>query len=290
MFMRACTSCRGVNRIQACRFDRPISASHSLRAYIPAAGHRLFSSSDTMAAEAPRLNCMGKPVDAPEATNSVVRPVSNAEKQARVRELMSASSGNSWDECWKEGMTPWDVGGVTPVIQHLVEQGELPQGRALVPGCGSGYDVLALASEFRQVVGLDISETASSQAKKNAEQHPRGKWVQFIVDDFFTYTPESPFNLIFDYTFFCALEPELRPKWASKMAELLSSDGELLTLMFPIDDFAGGPPFALSVEAYEKVLIPQGLMLVSCEENEFSVPARKGKEKIARWKKSSSKM
>ncbi|KAG6552760.1 hypothetical protein Mapa_005708 [Marchantia paleacea] len=216
--------------------------------------------------------------------------MSHAEKQARLREIIAASSGNRWDECWKEGVTPWDVGGVTPIIQHLVEQGQLPQGRALVPGCGSGYDVLALASESLQVVGLDISETANSQAKKNAEQDPGGKWVQFLVDDFFKYTPESPFNLIFDYTFFCALDPELRPMWASKMAELLSSDGELLTLMFPLDDFAGGPPFAVSVEAYEKVLIPQGFMKVSSEENEFSVPARKGREKVARWKKSSSKI
>lgn len=43
---------------------------------------------------------------------------------------------NGWDQCWKEGVTPWDMGGVTPVIQDLVDKGKLPQGRALVPGCG----------------------------------------------------------------------------------------------------------------------------------------------------------
>jgi hypothetical protein len=44
---------------------------------------------------------------------------------------------NGWDRVWKEGVTPWDVGNVTPIIQDLVNKGKLPEGRALVPGCGS---------------------------------------------------------------------------------------------------------------------------------------------------------
>lgn len=40
------------------------------------------------------------------------------------------------------------------------------------------------------------------------------------------------------------------------MADLLTLDGELITLMFPIADHGGGPPYAVSLSAYEKVLRP----------------------------------
>ncbi|KAL3688409.1 hypothetical protein R1sor_014718 [Riccia sorocarpa] len=237
-------------------------------------------------------SCFVKASGGREKMNSENPPppsILHLEKQKRVREIVS-SGQNGWDECWKEGVTPWDVGSVTPILQHMVEQGKVPEGRALVPGCGSGYDVLALASETRQVVGMDISETAHARAKQMASQDPRGKWVQFLVQDFFTYEPEAAFSFIFDYTFFCALNPSLRPRWAAKMAELLSPDGELLTLIFPIDEYEGGPPFAVSVNAYVQLLNPVGLVLVSCEESELSIPSRKSREKVARWRKASSKI
>lgn len=42
-----------------------------------------------------------------------------------------------WEKSWEAGATPWDLGKPTPVIAHLVETGSLPNGRALVPGCGT---------------------------------------------------------------------------------------------------------------------------------------------------------
>ncbi|KAF8086040.1 hypothetical protein N665_0636s0012 [Sinapis alba] len=64
------------------------------------------------------------------------------------------------------GATPWDLGGPTPIILHLSETGSLPKGRTLVPGCGTGYDVVAMACPDRQVVGLDISKTVVEQSSK----------------------------------------------------------------------------------------------------------------------------
>lgn len=48
--------------------------------------------------------------------------------------------------------------------------------------------------------------------------------------------------------FLCAMEPRLRPDWAARYANIINKDGVLITLMFPLDDHEGGPPFALSVE------------------------------------------
>ncbi|KAM0931763.1 hypothetical protein ACQ4PT_000069 [Festuca glaucescens] len=86
----------------------------------------------------------------------------------RLRELFKGGgdAADGWEKSWESGITPWDFGKPTPIIQHLVKSGTLPKGRALVPGCGMGYDVVALASPERFVVGLEISNIATEKAKQ----------------------------------------------------------------------------------------------------------------------------
>lgn len=206
-------------------------------------------------------------------------------KELRVREIVNQKSMDAWDKCWEEGIIPWDVGGVTPIIAHLAKRGVLPEGRALVPGCGAGYDVLALASPNRHVVGLDISEKALQRAKELAAVSPNGQHTEYMNEDFFTWTPPELFDLIFDYTFLVAMDPSMRPAVAKRFAELLKPDGELLTLMFPLDDHVGGPPYAISVETYEELLHPLGFTAISIEDNEFAIESRKGREMVGRWKR-----
>lgn len=46
-------------------------------------------------------------------------------------------AGSGWEKSWQAGTTPWDMGDVTPVLAQMIAKGEVPSGRALVPGCGS---------------------------------------------------------------------------------------------------------------------------------------------------------
>uniref|UniRef100_A0A453QQR0 Thiol methyltransferase 2 n=1 Tax=Aegilops tauschii subsp. strangulata TaxID=200361 RepID=A0A453QQR0_AEGTS len=86
----------------------------------------------------------------------------------RLREIFrgGGDAADGWEKSWETGVTPWDLGKPTPIIEHLVKSGTLPKGRALVPGCGMGYDVVALASPERFVVGLEISNIAAEKAKQ----------------------------------------------------------------------------------------------------------------------------
>lgn len=209
--------------------------------------------------------------------------------QSALQGIVKNNETNGWDAAWVQKVTPWDLGGVHPVIENLVATGSLPTGRVLVPGCGSGWDVVALAGPTRHVVGLDLSETATSQARKAAEGKPGAPFSEFVSGNFFDYAPSAPFDLIFDYTFFCALNPSLRPEWAKKMAQLLLPGGELITLMFPLDEYSGGPPYAVSEKAYEDALGPSGLECHSLEPVQGPKP-RLGKEKLGRWRKYTAKM
>ncbi|KAJ3496563.1 hypothetical protein NLG97_g2568 [Lecanicillium saksenae] len=157
-----------------------------------------------------------------------------------------------WASLWDKGDNlPWDRGIPNPALEDLLihqtgtiglpmaENGE--RRKALVPGCGRGVDVLLLASFGEEKLG-------------------QGRIV-FVQGDFFDDAwlkeiglPRNGFDLIYDYTFFCALNPELRPKWALRHTELLASSpmGSLICLESPRhkSPLAPGPPFASPSEAY----------------------------------------
>jgi methyl halide transferase len=59
--------------------------------------------------------------------------------------------------------------------------------------------------------------------------------------------------------------------------------GQLVTLMFPIGDHAGGPPYAVSVDLYRQLLEPLGFEAIEIRETDKSFPARMGREKVGRW-------
>ncbi|KAG6466330.1 probable thiol methyltransferase 2 [Zingiber officinale] len=210
-------------------------------------------------------------------------PASNP-RVVQLREIMKSDAKDGWNKSWEEGVTPWDLGQTTPVILQLVQSGSLPKGRILVPGCGSGYDVVAMASAERFVVGLEIASSAIKKAKERCSSLPNANQFTFVEADFFTWQPKEKFDLIFDYTFFCAIDPSLRSAWAERIRELLKPDGELITLIYLISDQKEGPPYNNTVDDYEKVLNPVGFSCVAIEDNEIAVERRKGSEKIGRWK------
>ncbi|KAK9997709.1 hypothetical protein SO802_022395 [Lithocarpus litseifolius] len=204
----------------------------------------------------------------------------------KLQQLVHKDSTDGWEKSWEQGVTPWDLGQPTPILVHLHQTGALPKGRALVPGCGSGYDVAAIACPERYVVGLDISDIAIKKAVELSSPLPNASYFNFLKADFFTWSPSELFDLIFDYTFFCAIEPDMRLAWAQRIRDILKPGGELITLMFPISDHVGGPPFKVSISDYEEVLLPMGFRAVSIVDNELAIGPRKGREKLGRWKRS----
>lgn len=194
----------------------------------------------------------------------------------------------TWEDAWKEHRTPWDAGDSPPALKELVRSGSLPPGRALVPGCGRGYDLITLAAPGRSVLGLDIAPTAKLEFQKLCLERglpPDIAEVQTL--DFFTFQPAQPFDLIWDYTFLCALDPRERGAWRDQAHRLLSDAGELVTLLFPVDENRApdeGPPFRLDPEQINDLFrdhfVPRQLAPV-----QVSHPSRQGKEWLGRWRK-----
>ena len=181
----------------------------------------------------------------------------------------------SWEEHWKARNLTWDAGRSSPALIEIID--DLKKGNWLVPGCGYGYDVLEFSRRGHHATGLDFSPTCIDLC---IQKYPKNDNFEFVCGDFFKHS--KVYDGAYDYTFFCALPIELRHDWGLKMAELIKPNGTLITLMFPIDNHEGGPPFSVTPEDYNKVLKNFKLQsLTACS----SFKPRQGKEKLGIWVK-----
>ena len=184
-----------------------------------------------------------------------------------------------WEATWAKGLDRgmrWDIGKPEPELTYelgLKDKGTLAalftkdpsEIRALVPGCGRGYAVAALANAGFNTIGLDLSESAAKVAETDSS-HPNAK---YLVGNFFEVKGLGPFDIIFDSTFLCAISPLQWRDWARRMNELVARGGYLALQAFPIsvDDHAPerdpdhpgdepGPPNRLTVKLVRELLKP----------------------------------
>ncbi|PCH41416.1 S-adenosyl-L-methionine-dependent methyltransferase [Wolfiporia cocos MD-104 SS10] len=200
----------------------------------------------------------------------------------RLRSIIGEHQADGWDKAWQDGVTPWDSGCPQPALQDLITSGKLDlprSGRALVPGCGRGYDTLVIATALGlDTLGIDISSTALEAAER----------VSFQLKDFLALsgTGDEHYELIYDYTFFVAIPPTRRPEWGRQMTKIVKSGGYLITLLFPIINQPEnvGPPFYAREESYAAVLGADWENVLD-EIPENSIESHKGVEQLIVWKR-----
>jgi methyl halide transferase len=130
--------------------------------------------------------------------------------------------------------------------------------RVLVPGCGRGYALETFSSTFfdsENIVGLEVSETARNACEAYQSEHTSK--AKCVVEDFFTHgvkNDDDKYDVIYDCTFLCAIQPTHRHVWAEQMRNLTKKGSRVISLVFPLGDFKGGPPFALSPELVKSLL------------------------------------
>ncbi|KAF5369586.1 hypothetical protein D9758_002566 [Tetrapyrgos nigripes] len=223
---------------------------------------------------------------------------SNIEDRRTVQAIVN-DDPNSWETVWSQNLKPWDGGGVQPPLRDLIDSGQLDlpdNGQALVPGCGTGYDVVFLASALRgfQVLGLDVSPTGLEAARRYSESQAvedHEKRVDFQACDFFKFSvpDDKKFDLIYDHTFFVAIPPSMRLSWGKQMQNLVKPGGYLITLVYPLghrseEDKPKGPPFYVEPEHYIEPL-GNGWEKVIDEIPERSSPNHEGKQRLVVWKR-----
>ena len=69
-----------------------------------------------------------------------------------------------------------------------------------------------------------------------------GLTAHFEVGDFLKDDPPQPFDLIFEHTLFCAIDPADRDEYARAVLRWLRPDGDYLAVNYMIPDRDGPPP------------------------------------------------
>lgn len=151
-----------------------------------------------------------------------------------------------WQSRYENNETGWDAGKITTPLKEYIDQIEDKNLKILIPGAGNGYELdYFLSKGFKNVFVVDFAETPLQNIKKRIPELPDS---QLIKSDFFKL--DGTYDLILEQTFFCALAPELREKYVSKMHSLLSKNGKLFGLLFDFPLTEEGPPFGGSKEEY----------------------------------------
>lgn len=178
-----------------------------------------------------------------------------------------------WEQRYREGNTGWDIGSPSTPLKEYIDQLEDTSKRILIPGAGNAYEAEYLHKKgFKNSYVIDFSRTALDNFKNRVPDFPDSHILQ---GDFFEL--QMTFDLILEQTFFCALDPELRPDYAKKMHELLEPKGKLAGLLFDFPLTSEGPPFGGSASEYQRYFQP--LFQVKLLEKAYnSIPPREGKE------------
>ncbi len=151
-----------------------------------------------------------------------------------------------WESKYANNQIGWDAGKITKPLKVYIDGLVDKTISILIPGAGNSYEAEYLhINGFKNVDVIDIAAQPLKNFQMRVPDFPKGNLIQ---TDFFEWS--KTYDLILEQTFFCALNPALRPAYAKKMNELLNPNGKLAGVLFDFPLTEVGPPFGGSREEY----------------------------------------
>lgn len=165
---------------------------------------------------------------------------------------MSGPTRDFWRQRFEANDIPWDRGAANPHLAVWLES-ELKPCRILVPGCGSGHEVVALAAKGFSVTALDYAPEAV--ARTRARLAESGLIADVVEADALTWQPAAPFDAVYEQTCLCALHPDRWCDYAAQLQRWVRPGGRLFALFMQAlrpGAAAGqveGPPYHCDINA-----------------------------------------
>ncbi|MGW4649859.1 hypothetical protein [Kitasatospora sp. NPDC004289] len=166
-----------------------------------------------------------------------------------------------WFDSWDEGgsKTSFHLPEVHPHARYLVDSGLLDGARVLVPLCGKSLDMPAFARRAREVVGVELVESAVAQfLADNALDAVRTEPGVFrvgnltvLVRDFFDLTAAGlgPVDVVYDRACLVAFPEPMRERFAAHLTGLLPAGARYFLNTLEYAPVMDTPPFSVGPDA-----------------------------------------
>jgi len=163
-----------------------------------------------------------------------------------------------WHSRWQEGRIGFHQSDVNTLLKNWWATLQLPtQAAVFVPLCGKSLDMLWLAAQGYQVLGVELSELAAKEFFAEQNVQPKVEQgdnfvsysannVTILCGDFFDLTPADLEGVVavFDRAALIALPKDLRRAYAGSLRRILPAGCQLLLVGMEYDESVlSGPPF-----------------------------------------------
>jgi methyl halide transferase len=172
---------------------------------------------------------------------------------------MHGPDRNFWQQRFQHRQTPWDRGVPGPQLLAWAAEGALQAGdRVLVPGCGSGHDVVALAQAGCVVTGLDYAPAAVEMTRERLQR--AGVQAQVEQADVLDWQPAEAVDAVYEQTCWCALHPDHWADYAAQLVRWLRPGGRLFMMAMQCarpgaaEGRIEGPPYHMDVHGLRALL------------------------------------
>ena len=199
--------------------------------------------------------------------------------------MKKVSKPDFWNKRYLDNNTAWDLGGPTPILTDYLKKNHRI-GKVCVLGCGNGYDALEFSKYKNEVYAVDFSVEALKNLKIKSDEN--NLILNLVHEDIFNLHNDyfNFFDLVFEYTCFCAIDPKRREEYFNITYRILNKGGLLFAIFIPLDKKISndGPPFGVDLKQI-KSLTSNRFEIVENKFSDLSIKARKNREKLLLLKK-----
>ncbi|MGP9545380.1 thiopurine S-methyltransferase [Psychrobacter sp. AOP7-B1-25] len=178
-----------------------------------------------------------------------------------------------WHKRWQEGRIGFNQSAVNPLLIEYFSRLKLPtDSRVFIPLCGKSIDMVWLAMQGYDVVGVELVETAVQKffAEQNIEptvyqqaDNPTIKYYQgqlsgqtitLWVADIFALTAKDigTINAVYDKAALIALPVDMRVQYSEQIRKISGKASQLLITLNYDQSKKNGPPFSINSEQLQQ--------------------------------------
>ncbi|MGX9862136.1 thiopurine S-methyltransferase [Pseudomonas moraviensis] len=202
-----------------------------------------------------------------------------------------------WYKKWDSNQIGFHQPEANPYLQrYWADLAIAPSARVLVSLCGKSLDLLWLAGQGHQVLGVELAERAVEDffgehklepqiSEQGAFKVYRSDAVELWCGDFFALKAEdvAGCTALYDRAALIALPEAMRERYATHLQQLLAQGMKGLVITLDYDQTQiPGPPFAVSDGEVQR-LLGQGWQVERLEERDILAESPKFLQGGAEW-------